>query len=441
VTGEKPESKLWWAGGYWWGSLYYPPAGEYHIYRLNPASHDWVDIGVALDDRPHSRADVLWDGTANKLYVASHYRQENPSPTTNPLDWGRLYRYTFNAAGLTYTLDEGFPITINTDRTETLVLDKDSFGRLWVTYVSRQAGGSEYHVYVNASQGSDQSWGTPLILPAAAVNMDDISSLIAFDDDDGPQIGVMWSNQQDDKFYFATHPDSAAPQNGWMVEPVTAVGYPADDHINLAATNSGQVLAAVKLETTNSSDPLTGVIGRDSDGSFSFHPITFVSSLETRPVIVIDESSNMAYVMATNKSTGGIICYWPAAITTPLANLDFPQLPCLSSGGGAPVLIGDSTYDQINDATSAKQNLNSASGIVVLASDDFNEQVYVHNQLFQITPTPSSTSTTPLPTPSSTSTTPTVTATPSLTPSLTPTPSATPENGGLFQRYLPFMFK
>jgi hypothetical protein len=320
-------------------------------------------------------------------------------------------------------------------------LDKDSFGRLWVTYVSRQAGGSEYHVYVNASQGSDQSWGTPLILPAAAVNMDDISSLIAFDDDDGPQIGVMWSNQQDDKFYFATHPDSAAPQNGWMVEPVTAVGYPADDHINLAATNSGQVLAAVKLETTNSSDPLTGVIGRDSDGSFSFHPITFVSSLETRPVIVIDESSNMAYVMATNKSTGGIICYWPAAITTPLANLDFPQLPCLSSGGGAPVLIGDSTYDQINDATSAKQNLNSASGIVVLASDDFNEQVYVHNQLFQITPTPSSTSTTPLPTPSSTSTTPTVTATPSLTPSLTPTPSATPENGGLFQRYLPFMFK
>jgi hypothetical protein len=48
VTGEKPESKLWWAGGYWWGSLYYPPAGEYHIYRLNPASHDWVDIGVAL---------------------------------------------------------------------------------------------------------------------------------------------------------------------------------------------------------------------------------------------------------------------------------------------------------------------------------------------------------------------------------------------------------
>ena len=35
VTGEKPESKLWWNDGIWWGILYNNTAGEYHIYRLD----------------------------------------------------------------------------------------------------------------------------------------------------------------------------------------------------------------------------------------------------------------------------------------------------------------------------------------------------------------------------------------------------------------------
>jgi hypothetical protein len=482
VTGEKPESKLWWNSGYWWASLYDTAAGEYHIYRLNSESQNWLNTGVVLDDRPASRADILWDESSNKLYVASHIHSENAVSTTNPLEWARLYRYTFIPSSLTYTLDAGYPVTINQDRTETLVLDKDSLGRLWVTYVSRQSGTLDYHIYVNVSQGSDQSWGTPfkLTLPETAVNRDDISSLITFSDNDGPKIGVMWSDQEDGYFHFATHSDSSAPQDGWSLETITAVGYPADDHINLAATASGQILAAVKLETTAPGDPLMGIIGRDRDGTFSFHPITFVSSMETRPTIVINASTNEAYVFATNKSTGGNICYWSAAITIPLSNLNFPQLPCLFSGAsGAPSAIGDTTYSRINNVTSTKQNVNNSSGIAVLASDEVNGQVYVHNLLFQLTPTPSpsetasptasatpsttvsppptSTSTasatpsaTMTPTPTSTSTTsatpsttvsptPTSTSTATVigTPSITPSPSATPVSEPISQIFMP----
>jgi hypothetical protein len=439
ITGEKPESKIWWNSGYWWASLFDENQSQYYIFRLNMATQTWENTWVAIDDRPKSRADVLWDESSNKLYIASHVHQENPSPVQNSNDWARLYRYTFNPVGLTYTLDIGFPVTINKDKTETLVLDKDSNGRLWITYVSRQAGSTDYHVYINSSQGNDLTWGTPFTLTTAdsRVDLDDISSLISYTDNEGPEIGVMWSNQVNDNFYFATHPDGSMPQAGWTIVPISVMNYPSDDHINLAATSTGQVLAAIKLETTNPSDPLMGVIGRDSDGSFSFHTITYVSNLETRPGVVINDSNDTVIVYATNKASGGYICYWTAVLTSPLSNMTFPQVPCgMNINPSAPILIGDNTYDRINNASSTKQNINNLSGLTVLASDDTNGFVYVHNVLYPSSPTPTNTPTnsptetntpTPSSTPASTSTnTPTPTNTPTSTNTATPTGTSSP---------------
>jgi hypothetical protein len=45
-TGEKPESKLWWNDGSWWGDLYSSTAHAYHIYRLHPTSQSWTDTGM-----------------------------------------------------------------------------------------------------------------------------------------------------------------------------------------------------------------------------------------------------------------------------------------------------------------------------------------------------------------------------------------------------------
>jgi len=78
-TGEKPQSKLWFNDGYWWGSLFNSGTEEFRIHRLNWATQTWTDTGVALDDRPSTRADVLWDGGAGKLYVASHRFSDTPA--------------------------------------------------------------------------------------------------------------------------------------------------------------------------------------------------------------------------------------------------------------------------------------------------------------------------------------------------------------------------
>src|SRR3954469_12914176 len=133
-TAEKPESKLWFNDGFWWGCLFNNTSQDYHIYRFNVSSQSWSDTGVVLDDRNLSRADVLWDG--QHLYVASHISSTSGTPDTNPANWGRLYRYSYNSQTKNYSLDPGFPVTgITNGKSATIVIAKDSTGQLWVTYV------------------------------------------------------------------------------------------------------------------------------------------------------------------------------------------------------------------------------------------------------------------------------------------------------------------
>ena len=248
-TGEKPESKLWWNDG----SLWSTSANAYHIFRLDLATQSWVDTGVQIDDRSSTKADTLWDG--QHLYVVSHIYTTNGQPASSQSQWGRLYRYSYDTGTKTYALDAGFPVTVTKGKSETLVIDKDSTGQLWVTYIENST------VMVNRSLSDDLTWGEPFALPANsnAVNVsgDDISSVVDFQ---GDKIGVMWSNQSTSKMYFAVHLDGDA-DNVWQPEqtalpgPNDCSGACADDHINLKslqADSSGRVFAAVKTSLSAS---------------------------------------------------------------------------------------------------------------------------------------------------------------------------------------------
>lgn len=387
-TAEKPESKLWWNDGSWWAVMYNQTAAEFRIYHLMWETQTWADTGVTVDEREDSRADVLWHGAANKLYVASHFRFSNPAHTSNEAEKGRLYRYTYNASAQEYELDNGFPVNVNSDKTETLVLDKDSTGRLWVTYVSRDIATSSYAVFVNTSDDDGSTWGIPFTLPVPGktVDLDDISSIIAFSDDTGDKVGVMWSNQIDGRYHFATHNDAQARGSGWNLEFVDTSPYliAANDHINLAKSAAGQVFAAIRSENISEDDPLIGLIARDSDGSYSFHVFSNVDSKDTRPIVVVHGDRNNVYMFAASNPIGGRICFKSAAIPGNLASLTLPEGNCEDLGfGGAPQLIADTHYKNINDPTSTKQIVTEESDLVVLASDDVNGKVYLHNFIGQ----------------------------------------------------------
>ena len=366
-TGEKPESKLWWVDGFWYGSLWSRGADAYTIHRFNPASQSWTDTGVRIDDRLGSKADALWDGT--RLFIVSHLFVEN---NAGPNDsGGRLYVYSYNSSTRTFSLNSGFPVEVNNAITETLVVDKDSSGQLWITYVEGN------RVMVNRSTSSDyRTWGTPFALPAGGmenVTADDISSLITYNN----YVGVMWSRQTNPRtIFFAVHAVGAADTSWSHIRSYTVSG---DDHINLKSLQSddaGNLFAVVKTEVNSALIVVLVCRSANCQSESDWSPYIVYDSVAynpTRPMMVIDESNRHLYVFTRNEPSGsgrGGIYYKRA---------DLDKIAFDPGALGTP-FINNSDDTEVNDPTGSKHNVNAATGLLILASDH-RTNYYLHNYI------------------------------------------------------------
>ena len=377
-TQNKPESKLWFNDGAWWASMYSRAAGVHRIHRLDPSTDRWSDTGTPLDPRNNANADVLWHAASRKLYVASHvFTQKGTAAAAG--DAGRLYRYSYDPATGRHALDAGFPVLVNGARTESLVIDMDSTGRLWATWVQ------DAQIYANHTNGDDAAWGTPYIVAASLGNVsDDLSALVAFG---GDRIGVMFSSQffGYQRFYFAVHRDGAGDAPGdWALTPVPGLTA-TNDHINLKADRAGRVFAAVKLAERDRTKPRTMLLRRNADSTWSSATFGTVADGHTRPIVVLEDPGSQAHVFATcpqppavNGDSGGDIC----EKTTSVDALGFEP-------GIGTAVIRDAGSPKLNDVTSTKQPVNAATGLVILANNPApGIDTYWHRSLPVSTPAP-----------------------------------------------------
>lgn len=362
-TGTKrAESVLWWNDGSWWAVMWDASHLDFHIFGLDGVTQRWVDTGVTVDGRANTHSDVLWDGT--HLYVASHLFVDDGQSAVSGYP-SYLFRFSYDAAARTYSLDTGFPVTINNMKTETLVIDKDSTGKLWATWMQNN------QIYVNRTVGDDHTWGAPFALPAAgsAVTVDDNSAVVAFG---GDKIGVMWSNQSSasDAMYFSVHVDGQ-PDTSWASSRTAIQGSgSADDHINLKSLQSdgsGRVYAAVKTSFTTSSAPLIMLLVRDAaTGDWSSYPIARVADCPNRPLVLIDEENRVLHAFFTAPASPSYSCNSSGGAiyekTSPLDSIAFPS-------GYGTVVIQDLDSPYVHNVTSTKQNVRAATGIVVLAAN------------------------------------------------------------------------
>jgi PKD repeat protein len=357
ATGEKPESKLWWNDGIWWASMWSQSAGGYHIFRLNTASQSWVDTGTPLDSRSAARADTLWDASTNKLYVASQ-AFSNSSSSGSP---ARLYRFSYDVGTETYALDSGFPVQIGNYKTEALTIAKDSTGQLWATW--KQGTTFVVNASVCTPVCNDAAWGTPFTptVPGTKTtfNSDDISAVIAF----AGKVGVFWSNQTNGTDYFAVH-DDTSPDTTWSGETALSGPAMADDHMNLKTDSNGRVYAIVKTSRDGSNDPLIMLLVRNTSGTWTSTTVGLKQDHHTRPIVELDEVDQTIHVFATAPEAGGKIY----EKTSPMGSIAF------SSGKGK--LVMQDANGELNNATSTKQNVSSATGLVVLAGS--GQKVYFH---------------------------------------------------------------
>ncbi|MCB9333943.1 MAG: DNRLRE domain-containing protein, partial [Lewinellaceae bacterium] len=327
-TGEKPQSKVWTYDGKWWAVM--PNGTGTHLWRLDGTT--WTDM-LTLSAATNTNADckvdgalvhiLLYQGTSSNLvsveYVpmSSTYQLWTTRPTPSPV-----------------TLDAGV---------ETATIDIDGTGRMWLA----SAGTSDINVRWSDSPYS--TWSSAITIGTGVAD-DDICAIIYLPG----KIGVLWSNQNTERFGFKTHTDGDAPTT-WSADEVPAsqsaqnVGLGmADDHLNMAVATDGTLYCAVKTSYDVAGYPKMALLIRRPAGTWDdLYP---VSETGTRPIVLLNEAIGKFKIFYSSTEGGGDILYKESA-TSSIA---------LST---ALTLISGTN----NDVTSTKQNYSSE--VVLLASN------------------------------------------------------------------------
>ena len=362
-TGEKPQSKAWVTPDrVWWANMYNSLTRRYEIHRLNRATRTWTATGTVVDTRSNSKADTLWDGES--LYVATA-----GTSATSTSDSARILRYSYNSASRSWTLHSGFPVTVTSGGMKAIVMDKDSTGRVWITYT--RAG----KAYFAHSTTSETAWTAPAVLPVSGASnllAEDISAVAAYGTPSERKIGVMWSNQTDGAMYFASHRDGD-PDSSWSSNPAIKSQEIADDHINLRslqADESGRLFAATKTSLNAESAPLILLHVLDQGNVWKRHTFGRVQEDHSRPMVMIDRENNHLYVFASQPCCGGAKVYYKR---TSLSQIAF-------SDGLGTLFMQDSSGPKVNNPTSTKQEVNGDTDLVVIAGVDDTDH-YWYNEL------------------------------------------------------------
>ncbi|MDQ2682900.1 MAG: DNRLRE domain-containing protein [Chloroflexota bacterium] len=351
-TAKEGQSKVWYAGGVWWGALFYPATGDYFIASLDPETQTWSQTRTKIDARNNARIDTLWDEESGKLYTVATMARSGAEIIVR--------RFSFEDGA--WSLDSDFtdePVATTGAVDGVVTIARDSEDVLWVSYVPFEG---EKFVYVTHSSPSpEEEWVEPFIISDSAVPLreEEISTVVAFDG----QIGVMWSDQDRDTVQFARHVDGT-PDREWINEIAFSAPGGADNHIDLKADPEGRVYAAIKTSFHEPDEPLLVLLVRLPDGLWVSTTFSTVADNQTRPKIVIDQRTGTLFYFAAdyelNRGTSGGRIYYKQA---PLDTLVFEP-------GKGEVAISGAENPALNNVSSTKQLITDGMGILVIASDD-----------------------------------------------------------------------
>ena len=364
-TASKPQSKLWYAQGKWWGVLL--ENGEFHIRSFDAATRKWSAPGALVDTRPKSHVDVLWDGTY--LYTVGAVQRA----TTTSADSIQFKRFSFDAASGTYKTDLA-PAPLNNGGVEAAVLAKDGHGRIWIVYTAGN------NVRYMTSDNSGATFSAPTGLPSnmtaksEGLSPDDIATVVGAND----SAAIAWSRQEANNMeglYVATYKYSGATgtAGSWQLKTLLEKQYAADDHLNMSVDGdgAGRIFLVAKTGANDKvpatdSDPLIQLWVRELSGSWTSHVIDRVSEGGTRPVVVVDRDAGKLRVFLTTPEAGGGV---------------YERTTSLSSPGSftpARPVIELASDNFVNNVTTTKQNVTPDTGLLVLASDQ-KTGYYVQN--------------------------------------------------------------
>lgn len=417
-SSDKPQSKLWYTDGTWFAGMFLfqtsplLPKSEYRIYR-HDGVHSWAHTSTVVDQRDSSHADYLWHEASQTLYAISVPKIPTSIPTVATDDGIKVFKYTYNAATNVYSPVAGFPKLIQNTASvpnvsqggaPTVTIALDSTGDLWATWPHSN------EVRYSKSDDGGATWSDPAQVPAQAGNSivagpnnstNDSAAVIAFGAGSPNKVGIAWSDQDDipggadNGFYFAAinagdNPTVGGNWNLTKLPTLVGTNETADGYINLKTTSDGSVYMVGKTPTdtancaTNKQAVLTEFFDRTPAGTWNVHLVGTVGDCNTEPQLVISEQLDTAYVFMTSPNGGGAI-YRKSAPLSGSEAFKFRGPADQTSQPGTP-FIKSATETVIDDPSTTKQVVTSASGIVVIANNllkagTANAKYYLHNEM------------------------------------------------------------
>ena len=305
------------------------PSGTW-VWRLEP-DNTWAAV-LKISDSTSAQADVKAVGDV------AHVLLHDGSP--------ELVSIEYVAGSHSYQPWTARPVatSISLPGSEIATIDINSTDRMWLATETASS------IVVYYSDAPYSSFSGPVTL-ATGINDDDISVVTALPDD---TIGVLWSNQNTDRFGFRVHDDRADAAT-WSADELPASasalsvgGGMADDHLNVAVAADGTLYAAVKTSYDTGGYPKIALLVRRPNGSWD--PLHEVDGSGTRGIVLLNELDQTVRVVYTaSEGSNDIVMK-----SSPTSSISFGPRQTVMSGG-------------LNDVTSTKSNWTDE--VLVLASD------------------------------------------------------------------------
>jgi len=340
--GEKPQSKLWHYNNDFW--MIVPDSSGTWVWRLDGTL--WTKV-LQLSVDPNTKSDVKLVSSSNGLVHVVIQSGDYMQLASLEYVAGSIPSYqVWNVRP--YLVD--LPLGLNS---ETVTLEIDSAGVMWV---ARDAGN---RVEVLYSMSPYDDWSNVPVTLESGITSDDITAIVQIG---SLGVGVMWSNQNTQRFGFAYHDNNDAPTiwssteyPGELNALNLGVGL-ADDHINLASSADGTVYAAVKTGYNDSNFVSLGLFVRSPAGVWGDLISIDKTDHATRPNVMLNEQDNTISFFYSDNSHGGSAVYAEAS----MSDLIFSP---------SRLLIGSSKF---SDISSMKQGYTDK--LVVLASERLRMQ-------------------------------------------------------------------
>ncbi|MEI6945621.1 T9SS type A sorting domain-containing protein [Paraflavisolibacter sp. H34] len=314
-TGEKPQGKVWTYAGKWWSVLATP--GGTKLFRLDGTA--WTEV-LLLSEVEEVHADCRVVG--NVTHILLFEPEEDSYLVSVEFDetLGTYKRWSQRPSAVEVPFGSG---------AETATLAVDGTGRMWI------AAPAKTDVNVRWSDAPYTRWSDTIRI-AEGILDDDICALTPVPGG----VGLLWSNQNSQRFGFRVHQDGDDPRN-WSADEAPAAasaqarghGF-ADDHLNVLCASDGTLYCAVKTSYDTPGYPKLSLLVRRPAAGWSFHPVTSVEG--TRGVVVLNEATGKLKVVYCTMETGGDIVYRE----TSTASIAFGAPKTLISG---PFLFNEAT--------------------------------------------------------------------------------------------------